>query len=556
MKILRDYQEGVLTSLFNYFEDCTGNPICCVATGGGKSAIIAEFIRRVLDRWDDQRILCLSHSKEIISQNIEAAQEQMPGRKIGVYSAALKKRDSRDNIIFASIQSVHKKPHIFGWVSLLKIDECHAIGEEGMYRDFIDGLKKTNPNLKVIGYSATPYRLKTGILTQGDNSIFTDICCEITILQLVELGFLTPLVGRSSVTQADLSQVRTTAGEYNSKDVEAAFDVDKLTTAALDEVCSLAADRNAWIFFCSGIDHATHVRDALRARGISAEAVSSKTPPEERERILADYQEGKFRAICNSDLLTVGYNCPRIDCVIMLRATKSPGLFVQIAGRAMRLFPGKKDALLLDYGLNLETHGCITSITPPRSRNTRKTEINERTCLICPICRMASELGAIDCADCGYVFERTREIKHETKASTLDVMAPAPPNPDWLTVREVEYAIHQGKAGKPNTLRVTYRCGLSEAYSEWVCLDHPAGSFARVNAEKWWKRRWSDPTFAPIGVPHGYGIADYLKKPAYIKVKQDGKFWKVTAYDFIQRKTADAREPEPSPIDPDTFIPF
>lgn len=529
----RDYQRRAIDSLYAYFEHRRGNPLIIAPTGSGKSVLPAIFCQEVLARWPDQRFMIIAHVKELLQQNYEKIVTVWPDAPAGLYSAGLGKRQHDRPIVVAGIQSVYRKPHIFGWRDLVIIDECHLLNpdSESMYQQFLAGLRATNPALKVIGMTATAYRLKTGMLHQADGSIFTDIACEITLTELLEAGHICPLISRPPELQADLSGVELVGGEFNTRQAEAAVDNSELTERMLDEVYRLGAGRQTWIFFCQGVNHAIHVCEALRARGEECEVITGDTPPAERDETIRRYKAGQLRRLCNANVLTTGFDAPHIDMIVMLRPTMSPGLYVQICGRGMRTHPSKKDCLVLDFVGNIDRHGPITCVRPPRSAGSRggAREAHERTCLICPVCRMASPLDTAECADCGHAFHREREFSHDTQAATTDIMAP-PPEPEWMPVSAVQYAINPGKEGKPNTLKVTYYCGIKR-FSEWICFDHPLGSFPREKANNWWKKRTG--LAVPTSVSHACLIAEeILKRPRAIRAIEDGKFWRVIAYDF------------------------
>jgi len=479
---------------FQYFEHSNGNPLVVAPTGSGKSVIIGALCKLILQTWPDQRLMILSHVKELLEQNFSKIIGFWPQAPAGLYCAGLGQKSFRDPVTVASIQSVFRKPHVFGWRDLILIDECHLLSPDSdtMYRQFINGLRQINPRVKVVGLTATAYRLKTGMLHEGVGRLFTDIAVEISLQELLEAGHIAPLVSKSSVVQADLSAVGLVGGEFNARESETAMDKTALTAAALDEVFALAGDRRSWLFFCSGIGHAEHVADALRARCVDADTVTGETPAEDRDSILRAFKAGTLRAVTNANVLTTGFDAPNIDLIVLLRPTTSPGLYTQILGRGMRTAPGKKDCLVLDYAGNIERHGPITHVQPPGGSAKRpKQDRHERTCLICPDCRMASPLGALECADCGRPFTPPERIKHDTVASTAEVMVSAGAGSmvedlgEWFKVDAVHYLRHEKAEGHPS-LKVEYRCGLM-TYREWICLEHPPG-YAKTKAIGWWKK--------------------------------------------------------------------
>lgn len=475
---LRDYQQRSVDAVYRYFETQGGNPLVVVPTGGGKSVIIGALCRDILTRWPSQRILILSHVKELLEQNFSKITAFWPSAPAGLYCAALGVRRPRDPITVASIQSVHSKAHALGWRDLVFIDEAHLLSPDNdtMYRKLIDGLKQINPRLKVVGFTATPYRLKTGLLTEGKYRLFTDLAVEVTLTELLHAGHIAPLVSKSSVVQADLSGVGLVAGEFNHREAELALDKEALTAAALDEVQRLASDRRSWLFFCSGVKHAGHVCDALRARGISAASVTKDTPAGERDAILRALKSGELRAVTNAQVLTTGFDAPNIDLIVLLRATTSPGLYCQILGRGMRTHPDKANCLVLDFAGNIERHGPVTHVQPPRASVSRgqKQERVAPACLICPKCRMASPLDARECGECGHTFERPEAVKHATTASTLEVMPHLVriAGHERLSVKEITYCI-VGAHGGPEVLMTSYYT-KEKAFplKEYLCFRH------------------------------------------------------------------------------------
>lgn len=411
---LRPYQQAAVDSLYSYWGQFGGHPLIVVPTAGGKSAIQGGFIKSIYDFYPqaNQKILLLTHVKELLEQNFEKIQKFWPDAPVGLYSAGLNRRDTMFPITVAGIQSIYKNAHLFGFVDLIGIDEAHLLNpdDDTMYKRFINDLMAYNPNLKIFGMTATPFRMKGGMLTHGDNRIFTDISYEITINYLLgdnpeKRQYIANLISKSAVVQANLEGVRTQAGDFNQKQAEAAMDQDPLTEAALDEVFTLADNRKAWLVFCQGVKHAEHVRDSIRRRGVSCEMITGETDAWERERIIKDLREGRLQCVTNNNVLTTGFDAPNIDLIITLRATQSVGLWMQMLGRGMRLngqsleesvANGKENCLVLDFAGNMERFGPINMI---EVRNPRPKEHK-----ICPQCRSPVIETARVCPDCMYEF--------------------------------------------------------------------------------------------------------------------------------------------------------
>ncbi len=531
---LRWYQQEAIDAIYQYFGQANGNPLVCVSTGGGKSVIIADFIHGVLDQWPDQRFLILSHVKEIIEQNHEKLMTLWPEAPTGIYSAAIGSRNTQDQILFASIQSVHKRAEQLGHFDLLLIDEVHTLNSDrsqSMYTRFISDLKAINPQLKIIGFTATPYRMKQGLLTEGKNPLFDEIVYETDIQRLIDDGYLSPLRSKGGKEKINLQGVRTRQGDYMTSDMESAVQKNEVTEKAVSEIIKYGQDRNALLIFCVSVAHAEWVKTLLIDEGIDAECITGNTPKDDRARILADYKAGVIKALTSQSVLTTGFDAPRTDLIALLRATKSPGLYVQILGRGLRISPetGKTDCLVLDYGGNVKRHGPIDRITIGSiiaGEGNGKPPVKE-----CPECFELILAGLRVCPACGYEFP-TKE-KHESEASH-DALLSAQIEPKWFEVEEIIYSIHE-KFGKPPSVQVTYRCGL-ETIREWICFQH--GGYARQKAVMWWVKRFGHlpcPQLTEDAFQRLTEIRD-MKEPCRIEAIQDGRWQRVRAYDFAVKE--------------------
>ena len=253
---LRPYQSGAIHGIYSYFANQSGNPLIVIPTAGGKSLVMATFIEGVLKAYPDQRILVVTHVRELIQQNHAELMRLWPDAPAGIYSAGLKQRDLRSPILFAGIQSIHKHVYDVQQCDLVLIDEAHLIPRSSntMYRRFLDGLKRLNPAMKVIGLTATPYRLDSGLLHEGKDAIFTDVAFEASVRELIDDGYLAPVISKPMATQIDVTGVGTRAGEFIAKELEAAVDKDSITQAAVDEIVTFGEDRKSWLVFCAGVD--------------------------------------------------------------------------------------------------------------------------------------------------------------------------------------------------------------------------------------------------------------------------------------------------------------
>jgi DNA repair protein RadD len=522
MLTLRPYQKAAIAAIYEYYEQKTGN--CCVVipTAGGKSLVIASFIEGVLKAWPDQRILILTHVRELIAQNHAEMMGLWPEAPAGIYSAGLGRRDADARILFAGIQSVHKRAAEIGHADLVLVDEAHLIPGTGntMYRRFLERLRTINPALKVIGFTATPFRLDSGMLHQGANALFTDIAYEVPVRTLIDQGYLSPLISKATTTTLDVGGVASRGGEFIARDLQAAVDKAAVTTAAVDEIVELGCDRKAWLAFCSGVDHARHVAQAIQDRGFSCATIFGDTPKDERDRIIMAFKRGELRALASTGVLTTGFNAPGVALIAMLRPTKSAGLYVQMAGRGTRLSPGKENCLVLDFAGNVSRHGPIDLVRP----KTPGKGDGQAPVKTCPECDSLLPISAPECPDCGYAFPPPA-VQLKPKATSEPILSNR--KPQWVKVTHVSYAKHR-KPGKTPSLRVDYQCGLTR-YSEWVCLEHRG--YARRRAESWWRAR--NPGVIPKSIDGALTWIRHLATPVEIQVRPNGRFSEIINARFV-----------------------
>lgn len=536
MIALRPYQTEAIDALYSYFRNHAGNPIVVLPTGAGKSLTLAAFIKGAIEQYPTTRIIVLTHVKELIEQDAKAIIRYWPTAPIGIWSAGVGQKQ-KAQVTVAGIQSVHKMPAKFGGTDLVIVDEAHLVprSADTMYGRFLAGLKQHNPHLKVIGLTATHYRMDSGLLTEGENRVFTDVAYESHVGDLIKQGYLCPLVAKNGATKADLSGVRTNPrnGEFAASGLQAAMDKAHLIQGALDEVEKYAHDRNHILGFCAGIEHAEHCAAAARARGWTADYVSGDMIATTRDRVIGDFLAGRIRFLFNAMLLTTGFDFPSIDCIVMLRPTKSVGLYVQIMGRGLRMDGKKQNTLVLDFAGNIERHGPIDRIKIKSKREKDEDAISVAPVKECPSCHELVHTSVMICPSCDHQWEAS--APHGTKAADLEIIA-ALAKPRRYAVTDCTFQKHQ-KPGKPPTVRVTYHCGASR-FEEWLPIEDPR-DFVRKHAVTWcWKRglvcpKTVDEFLKMLEKPAELGG---VPTPSSITVKPDGKYWRVVEAHFENKE--------------------
>ncbi len=547
---LRPYQNDAITAIYNYFMTKVGNPIVAMPTGTGKSVVIGEFTRSLFHYYPTQRVMMLTHVKELIEQNLSKLLTLWPTAPAGVYSAGMKRKESHFPITFGGVGTVAKaSPDRFGRVDLLLIDECHLLSqhESTMYQVIIRGLREINPALKVIGFTATDYRLGWGRLSEG-GGLFTDVCFDLTGLEpfnkLVAEGYICPLIPKRTSMQYDLTGVKIHGGEYKQDQLQAAVDKNELTYNAVREMVELGHDRAHWLVFASGVEHAEHVTAMLESFSVPACVIHSKLNDDDRAERINGFKSGKYRAAVNNNVLTTGFDFPGIDLIGMLRPTSSPSLWVQMLGRGtrpvyhegatpdmledmdMRLeaikWGPKQNCLVLDFAANTRRLGPINDPVIPRPKT--KGGGGVAPVKICEACGVYNHASVRFCIGCGAEFPK--HIKIADTAFTDEVMASGLPQVEIFKVDRVTYTRHNGASGIPS-MKVSYFCGL-RMFREYVCFEHTG--FAKHKSHEWWaERSYGEP---PDTVEHAIAYMHDLKVPTHIRVWLKKHNSEVMGYDF------------------------
>jgi DNA repair protein RadD len=519
---LRPYQRQALDALDAYWQAGGGNPLVAMATATGKSLVIAWLIQDIVRRYPKLRILVLTHVQELIAQNVEHVLKLWPEAPLGINCAALGRRDLDHPILFASVQSVFRNAEI-GERNLVLIDEAHLVPHsgDGMYRRLLDELRMLDPELRVAGFTATPFRLDSGRLDEGEGKIFDDIVFNYGVGEGIRDLWLSPLSSKATSTRIDVSQVGRRGGEFIESELQNAADVDVVVNGACAEIVKQGAGRRSWLIFCTGIRHAEHVRDVLRVHGVTVEAVFGETPTDEREEIIAAFKAGEITCLVNVNVLTTGFNVPQVDLLAMLRPTLSTGLYVQMIGRGTRKAEGKRDCLVLDFAQNVWRHGPVDCIDPQsKSVAVKPGDVRAKAC---PECDELNPLTTHVCSSCGYEWPRPApKPKHATIADAVPVLSSGQ---TWIEVAHTSFRIHHKRndPSAPPSLRVSYLCGLS-IYDEYISIERRGYALAR--AAKWWFAMGGAAP-VPATVAEALDRTSELDVATEIAIYRNGQYWNV-----------------------------
>lgn len=395
---LRPYQQEAVDKTLQYFRKTRAPALIVLPTGAGKSLVIAELARIAKGR-----VLVLAHVKELVEQNHEKYTSY--GLSAGIFSASLGKKDESEKAIFGSVQSVARaQDSFFNGFSLLIIDECHRVAEEGstQYQEVIQKLQQKNPNLCVLGLTATPYRLGLGWIYQYSHSgelkteqprFFKECVFELPLSFMIRNKFLTvPVKIDIPVTCYDFSELTERDRLYTTAEVEELLKNQKrLTPLIVKNIIDITEryHRQGVMIFSASIRHAEEILSYL-PKG-EAKLVVGDTDIATRDQIVEEFKAKKFKYLVNVSVLTTGFDAPHVDVIAILRPTESNSLYQQIIGRGLRLAEGKTDCFILDYT------GMGHDIYAPEIGNKKPTQESVPVEIPCPNCGFTNSFwGTVD----------------------------------------------------------------------------------------------------------------------------------------------------------------
>jgi DNA repair protein RadD len=386
MYTLRPYQADSVKAVIHYFRQHSTPAVIVLPTGAGKSLVIAELARLAKGR-----VLVLAHVKELVEQN--HAKYEGYGLTGAIFSAGLGRKETDQQVVFASVQSVVRNLDAFkNQFSLLVIDECHRVPDDknSSYQKVITHLLELNPGMKVLGLTATPYRLgmgwiyqyhTRGLVRSEEPRFFRDCIFELPIRYLLDEGFLTPArLIDAPVLSYDFSQLKpANTGRYKESEMDLVIEQSKRATPQIvQQIIQLAADKQGVMVFAATVRHAQEILGLL-PQGES-DIVIGDTPPPERDAIIQRFKQRDLKFLVNVSVLTTGFDAPHVDLIAILRPTESVSLYQQIVGRGLRLSPGKTECLVLDYA------GNTYDLYQPEVGDPKPDSDSEIITIPCPAC--------------------------------------------------------------------------------------------------------------------------------------------------------------------------
>lgn len=409
---LRPYQQEAVDAVVEHIRRRLSPCLLELATGAGKSLIVAELAAYMAKAAPNKRVLCIAPSKELVEQN--AAKFQAYGYQTSIYCASAGSKCLRHQVIFASpqtaLKSIDKIAHM--GVSAIIVDEAHGITPTMLelikrVQEYELNGQRINEMLRVIGMTATPYRMGTGYIYAADYTMdpplhydeekaidpyYSRLVYRVTAGELVSQGFLTkPVIGEdagehydTSLLDADMQRI----GKFSAQSTALTFEKSSKTRTIIEKVVSMSVGRMGVMIFAATISHAEEIAGYLPQD--QAAVVTGSTKKKDREAIIQAFKARKLRYLVNVSVLTTGFDAPHVDVVAILRATESAGLLQQIIGRGLRLHDSKADCLVLDYAENIKRHGLESDVFTPEIKTRKASGEAVEIQVECPACHAIS----------------------------------------------------------------------------------------------------------------------------------------------------------------------
>lgn len=536
MITLRPYQEAAIDTIMAAMP--TDQTILVqAATGGGKTIIFSELIKRLLNQWPNIRIGILAHRRELITQAKDKLLKVWPDAPIGIACASVSNEiETSTPVVIGSVQTLARRTGTTEPFDIVIIDEAHRLPPmniRSQYSEWINTMRQYNPKVRIIGFSATCFRLGHGyifgdICKKGNVNLFQFLHYRIGIADLQKQGFLCGYRAKILADiSGDLAGVRKT-GDYNVGDLSTVMSKQHHVGSAVNALNEYAADRKHVIVFAVTIAHAVKLQEAF---GYQSTVIHSELNDKERLQALEDFETGARRVIVNVGILCEGWDSPAVDCIIMCRPTVSSALFVQMTGRGLRPHPDKNDVLILDLANNCVTHGDpdAPKVVIPRPDHAKKEEPKEKKYKTCPQCSEAVEPRATMCQVCGFEFVEENNGSVELKDYRFEKPAPV-----RVEIGEVEITKHVSRNSGNIMAKVALECYRDDAelpisVNHYMMLGDGNHPYAIGKSRGLWRKITGNdpPESTQEFIDRAKEFESGLAANNVIEIVEDGKWFKV-----------------------------
>jgi DNA repair protein RadD len=463
---LRDYQQECVTAVWNEIMH-NQTALVVMSTGSGKSVCIYELIRKSLAAADHVKCLVLFDTVLLLSQQAEALKKAIGTEQVSIYCGSHGEYDLSGRVVVGTIQSL--KPDALNF-NLILVDEAHVLDEKsGRYIEFLKNQMDQNPKTKIVGFTATPYRADGYIY--GKNKFFSHPTFERGLKFFINKGILVPPVAKQPDHQMDLSKMRVVRGEYKQEDIDAQAMNKGMAKDQVIDALNRAQDRKKILWFCSSINHAELINDILDELGEYSVTLHSKLETDERSDATNSFMNGEARHLTFITVVSKGWDYPPVDCIVMMRPTRSPSLMVQVAGRGLRRYESKSDCLILDYANVISTMGPLEDPAIEKKGKGTGEAPRQKTC---PECRAYIAPRATECPHCGFTWPKAEATKLMLVA---DENAPLLEKEfKTLEISKVQMKLHVSKAGN-KCIRIDYlpKNFFQDPVAEYFTVDSDFG---------------------------------------------------------------------------------
>ena len=553
MITLRPYQDEAIKALKGATNGGVKSPLVCLPTGSGKTPVLCRYLADLAKEYPNERFLVCVHTKELVKQ-IHDTMLAMCGIESGIISASLKKKQRGKQISVVQVQTFFRDKSRLDRYHTVIIDECDRVPDKGkgQYQTLIKDLRICNPNIFLIGLTATPYRMKSGLCYGGDQ-MFSSLVYDAGIKELMEAGYLAKLVSKDG-GKPDLRDIHIRNGDYAVDELQDYMSDASRIKAACREIIKYGADRNKWLIFACGVEHARLVSRSLTEQGYVCPTVVGETNGDDRDEYVTALKSGVVRGLVNVNVLSVGFDAPDIDLIVLLRPTKSPGLYYQQMGRGLRIHPSKQNTMVLDLAGNISEHGPVDLLNERIKRNkSAKDRDGVAPTKTCPNCSAIILAGLMECGDCGYVYPPIeKEIaKHDVKATEASPISTTETTGSWAKIESVHYRLWTTKKGdtENKSVRIDYHTTIGLVVSHFISLNESARYFFNLFVAKAENKsttiRLSSDGFKPIAtdgttVDHNNIVRWFhtLRTPHYIRIIKSGAYYQVKGIEYDEAATA------------------
>lgn len=496
--ILRKYQQEMIDTAFAALKQ-DKFVLIQGSTGCGKTIVFSGLVKKLITAYPTMRIAILAHRLELVQQAQDKLLKVWFDAPIGIACASTKnKMDTDSPVTIGSIQTLANHAKTTTPFHLIIIDEAHIVppaNTESQYQQWLSVMQQYNPDVRVLGFTATPFRLGHGYIygdkcKEGNVNWFNELNYKIGIRELQKQGYLCGYRAKAIVDIGnDLDRIKTTGGEFNLGDLSDLMSNITHVGSAVKAFQEYGEGRKHVVVFAVTIEHAETLNNAFREAGYLSTIVHSKMPMAQRKLALESFENGQTQFIINVGVLTTGWDSPAIDCVMLCRPTKSPALYVQMTGRGLRICEGKKDVLILDLANNCKTHGdpADPTVEIPQVKESKEKPPQKH----CPKCKEMMHAAATECPSCGFIFEveKKEEYHGNIQMKTVDFKAKIKELPFNFNIDDGGMEKYTSKAG--NTMIKIWIADKTnyvtpKYINEFWQFDEDAHEFARKKAFQAW----------------------------------------------------------------------